>query len=265
VARDHASPHAVGIIDETGCPKKGDRTPGVQRPYRGARGKVENCVATVHLSYAVDRFHCLLGSDLFLPQAWARDRPRCRQAGIPDEVDYRPKWRMALELLDRALANGVTFAWLTFDEYYGSNAPAGTPVSTLLLVAFSRWHVERCFEDEKTELGFDHYEGRKYKGLIRHQALTAVTHLFLARMREQWGEKSGPDGVPSAHGGRGLGTVLVDGTPSEAGVLGPRCRDDWLPATPECQSPTQPYETHSAETQEVGHSDRDLEPLLMGW
>src|SRR5262249_37713452 len=41
VARDHASPRAVGVIDETGCPKKGERTPGVQRQYCGASGKIE--------------------------------------------------------------------------------------------------------------------------------------------------------------------------------------------------------------------------------
>lgn len=120
VARDHASPHSVGIIDETGCTKKGDKTPGVQRQYCGATGKIENCVVTVHLGYAVDEFRCLLDSALYLPQSWADDRERCRQAGIPDSVVYRPKWRIALELLDQAKTNGLVFAWLTFDEGYGS-------------------------------------------------------------------------------------------------------------------------------------------------
>ena len=56
-----------------------------------------------------------------------------------------------------------------------------------------------CFEDEKTELGFDHYEGRNYTGLLRHQLVTAVSHLFLARVqRAERGEKSGPDGVSGA-------------------------------------------------------------------
>ena len=65
----------------------------------------------------------------------------------------------------------------------------------LLLVAFSRWHVERCFEDQKTELGFDHFEGRCYLGLKRHQAIAAVTHLFLARVQQELrGEKPGGHG-----------------------------------------------------------------------
>src|SRR5262249_59928749 len=74
---------------------------------------------TVHLGYAAGDFHCLLDSELYLPREWDADRPRCREAGIPDELTYRPKWQIALELYDRAVANGVRFAWLTFDEGYG--------------------------------------------------------------------------------------------------------------------------------------------------
>src|SRR5947209_15176693 len=119
VVQDHASPQAVGIVDETGCPKKGDKTPGVQRQYCGATGKQDNCVVTVHLGYAVDDFHCLLDSELFLPESWAEDRARCQAAHIPDEMVYRPKWQIALALYDRARRNGVSFAYLTFDEGYG--------------------------------------------------------------------------------------------------------------------------------------------------
>jgi len=322
VAADHASEHSVGTLDDCGCPKKGDKTPGVKRQYCGATGKVDNCVVTVHLGYAAGDFHCLLDDALYLPREWDADRPRCRAAGIPDGLTYRPKWQIALELYDRAVANGVRFAWLTFDEGYGgkpgllrglrqrrqryvaavprtfggwlelpaltdagrwrgeparaveellasdgrlagqpwvayrvkeghkgpmvwevkhvvlfpkredgdpgwplhlvvaryaldrsevkyfvSNAPPGTPAKALLLVAFSRWRIERCFEDGKTELGFDHFEGRGYAGLIRHQRLVALTHLFCARVGERWGEKQPrPDGVPGAGGAGRRGT-----------------------------------------------------------
>ena len=119
VVRDHAGANSIGIIDETSFVKKGEKTPGVQRQHCGAVGKQENCIVTVHLSYAIDDFHCLLDGDLFLPECWSNDRSRCRQAGIPDEVVYRPKSEIALELCDRASGNGVTFEWLTFDEWYG--------------------------------------------------------------------------------------------------------------------------------------------------
>ena len=55
-----------------------------------------------------------------------------------------------------------------------SNASPETGVGTLLLVAFSRWRVERCFEDQKSEIGLDQYEGRRYLGLKRHMLLSVV-------------------------------------------------------------------------------------------
>lgn len=338
VAEEHASAHSVGIIDETGCAKKGEKTPGVQRQWCGATGKKDNCVVTVHLGYAADDFHCLVDSELFLPESWSNDRPRCARADIPDDMLHRPKPDIALELYDRARANGIVFAWLTFDEGYGrsvafldalrargqsfvaevpvactgwiekprvttrrrsragrrakqphlvqgtphfrtvremlehepelrdqpwqawhvkdgekgpmvwevkyvwfyprgvddlpqegahlivarnalepekikyfvGHAPRHTPLGVLLKAAFTRWCVERCFEDEKTELGFDHFEGRSYVGLMRHQTITAVTHLFLARTRQAWrGKKSGIHCVPSPHRGRRAGPIVV--------------------------------------------------------
>ncbi len=119
VVREDAGPNAVGIIDETSDVKQGDKTPGVKRQWCGTRGKKENCIVTVHLAYATGDFHCLLDGDLFLPEDWSDDRDRCRAAGIPDDVVYRPKWKIALELYDRARGNGVVFDWLTFDEGYG--------------------------------------------------------------------------------------------------------------------------------------------------
>ncbi len=106
VVREDAGPNAVGIIDETSDVKHGDKTPGVQRQWCGTRGKTEDCIVTVHLAYATGDFHCLVDGGLFLPESWSDDRPRCRAAGIPDAVVYRPKWKIALELDDRARGNG---------------------------------------------------------------------------------------------------------------------------------------------------------------
>jgi SRSO17 transposase len=119
VAREHKSRRAVAIIDDTACPKQGNKTPGVKRQWCNVRGKTDNCVVTVHLAYAVGDLHCLLDGELYLPEDWADDRDRCRAAAIPDALTYRPKWRIALELLDIASANGVRFPWLTCDEDYG--------------------------------------------------------------------------------------------------------------------------------------------------
>ncbi len=110
----------IGVIDETSTAKKGTKTPGVSRQYCGERGKVDNCVVSVHLAVVRGLFKTIVDAALFLPRVWSDDRERCREAKIPDDVVYRPKWRIALEQVARAAANGLTLDWLTFDEYYGS-------------------------------------------------------------------------------------------------------------------------------------------------
>src|SRR5450759_4288806 len=126
VAAEHTHPQAVGIVDETSFVKKGKKTPGAQRQHCGTSGKTDNCAVTVHLACAgPDGFRALLDGELFLPQSWSDDRNRCREAGIPDDMVYRPKWRIALELLDRSVTNGVKLPWLTFAEEPSSTRPQG--------------------------------------------------------------------------------------------------------------------------------------------
>ena len=121
----------VGVIDETSCRKKGDRTPGVQRQYLGCAGKVDNGIVTVHVGVAKGTFQALLDADLYLPKSWAEDRDRCREAGIPDDIGYLPKWRIALDQLLRLDGNGVRFDWLTFDEGYGAAVPFLTALTLI--------------------------------------------------------------------------------------------------------------------------------------
>lgn len=124
VADEHYSPKAIGVIDASGHFKQGQKTPGVKRQYCGEKGKIDNCVVGQHLLYTDnDRknpFVCMLASDLYLPEEWASDPARRREAKIPDELVYRPKWRMALNQVEHAIGNGIRFGWLTFDEEYGS-------------------------------------------------------------------------------------------------------------------------------------------------
>jgi SRSO17 transposase len=320
IVRDHLPPPGgkpvngvgvVGWIDETSVAKKGDKTPGVQRQYCGAAGKVDNCIVTVHLACQCGDFAAILDNDLFLPEETWDAGPdaarRRREAHIPDHVVYLSKSMLALDQIKRAVAGGVRFDWLTFDEWYGSkpeflaaledlgllyvaevpkslpvyaslpkyrspqrpfaskpaesagkysrpfkgkpwkkiklarktlgpqtwevraaqvhlarggkplqrthwlivarniatgeikyfvsNAPPRTALTTLMKVAFTRAGVEHLFRLAKTEVGFGHYEGRNYRGLIRHMTLCQLVLLFAAeetgRLR---GEKSGGDG-----------------------------------------------------------------------
>jgi SRSO17 transposase len=124
VMDEHGSDQAIGVIDSSGHPKQGDKTPGVQRQWCGELGKMANCVIGQHLLYtdnhAENPFSCVLASDLYLPKSWDEDRERCRQAGIPDDVTYRPRWQIAVDQIADAVGNGIRFSWLTFDEEYGS-------------------------------------------------------------------------------------------------------------------------------------------------
>ncbi len=119
VQKDHPLEDAFAVIDETSYVKWGKKTPGVQRQHCGAVGKVENCVVTVHLGRVAGESHALLDGDLYLPESWADDLARRREAHVPDDVVYRAKWRIALDLLHRSLEEGVRFRWLTADELYG--------------------------------------------------------------------------------------------------------------------------------------------------
>jgi SRSO17 transposase len=375
VAEEHLHPHAVGIIDETSFVKQGKKTPGVQRQYLGTVGKQQNGIVTVHLAYAAGDFHCLLDGELFLPESWACDPARCREAQIPEGMTYRPKTEIALELFDRARANGVSFAWLTFDEWYGgkpaflqgldgrgqafvgevprtlmgwiepprvterpfrrrrgrgrktprivagsrrsrtveqwlrshpalrdqewqrwrvkdgekgpmlwetkhaafhlqgpdglpgprwhlliarnvldpaelkffvSNAPPETPTDAILLPAFSRWRVERCFEDDKGEVGLDHYEGRRYPGLKRHLILSAISYLFLARTAKRLrGEKIRVDPLPGPHRRLRADSLLVDDRPCVGPLSGTHRPGDPADTTPQRRCSPQPHQANT--------------------
>jgi SRSO17 transposase len=123
VADRHARDDAIGVIDSSGHPKQGDRTPGVQRQYCGQSGKIDNCVVGVHLLYTDNHpenpFSCMLDSELYLPKAWEKDTARRRRAGIPDDIHHQPDWQLAINLLLEALSNGIRFSWVTFDEGFG--------------------------------------------------------------------------------------------------------------------------------------------------
>ncbi len=84
-------------------------------------------------------------------------------------------------------------------KYFVSNAPRRTPLKLLLLVAFRRWNVEHAFRVAKGEIGFSHYEGRNYQGLMRHMILCLMAMLFVAEQTQRLrGEKSEPGGGPDS-------------------------------------------------------------------
>jgi SRSO17 transposase len=117
--------HEQGVLvaDESGFLKKGTRSVGVQRQYSGTAGRIENCQIGVFLTYASPRGRALIDRELYLPEhTWCADRERCRQAGVPDEVAFATKPKLAQRMIERALQAGVPFGWVTADEVYGQHA-----------------------------------------------------------------------------------------------------------------------------------------------
>ena len=124
--RDYVMEHlgdadGVLVVDETGFLKKGNKSVGVQRQYSGTAGRVENCQTGVFLAYASTKGRTLLDRELYLPQVWAEDGERRGEAGVPEEVSFQTKPRLAQEMLERALESGVPFSWVTGDVIYGSD------------------------------------------------------------------------------------------------------------------------------------------------
>jgi SRSO17 transposase len=106
------------IVDDTGFPKQGTRSVGVARQYSGTLGKVGNCQVAVTLQYATAQDVFALDAELYLHQEWGRNPARLAAAGVPEGLGYRPKWRIALDLLGRAQDNGLSGVVLA-DSAYG--------------------------------------------------------------------------------------------------------------------------------------------------
>ncbi len=83
IANDHAHPEAIGCVDESGTAKSGKQTVGAGRQWNGNRGKVDNCVVGVHLSYSAPGFQVLLDSTVYLPEDWANDPARRKKLTYP--------------------------------------------------------------------------------------------------------------------------------------------------------------------------------------
>jgi SRSO17 transposase len=297
----------VYIVDDTGFPKKGEHSVGVSRQYSGTLGRVDNCQVATSLHVASDDSSGCIGMRLYLPEEWASDLKRRRQVGVPDEVVFRRKWQLGLELIDEglkwgaparlvladagygdstefrdglverqcpylvgvsgarqafppgchprppkprahqlgrprtrhragnkqpmaisALANDLHFRkytcpdgkggtktghfafarvhmaerygkgrqpseelWLIVEwrpgnderRYFISNLPPPTPHKELVRLLKLRWRIERDYQEMKSQIGLDHFEGRTWPGFHHHATLCAVAHGFLALQR----------------------------------------------------------------------------------
>lgn len=331
------------VIDDTGFPKKGRHSVGVQRQYSGTMGRIDNCQVAGSLHLASEDGGVCIGMRLALPSSWAADPQRRAKVGIPEEVEHRTKNQLALDMIDDALEWGleplpviadagygdsvafreglaerglkyvvrvsgkavvwppgtcptppppkpkglrgrprtrwiapegveplsiaalaeslpsekyrmVTWRegtrgpqkrrftavrvrtahrhkagrppgeeqWLlcawSFQEkkptaFYLSNLPPNTTRKRLVYLAKLRWRIERDYQEMKSELGLDHFEGRTWRGFHHHVALVAAAHAFLTLTRALFPPQQFAADIPS------LPARFADGAAGDAGPL----------------------------------------------
>lgn len=113
------------ILDESAHAKKGPASVGTARQWNGRLGKQDNCQVGVHSVLNCREHSALIGTRLFLPDEWTSDEARCRKAGVPDERNDRgplTKIELARELITQAVTDGVQFACVAFDAFYGRDS-----------------------------------------------------------------------------------------------------------------------------------------------
>ena len=113
------------VIDDTGFPKFGKMSVGVARQYSGTLGKVGNCQVGVSINAATDQASCPLDWRLFIPKQWDEDtafnQDRRQKTRLPDDVQHREKWRLALDMIDELIGWGITPPVMVGDGAYGDN------------------------------------------------------------------------------------------------------------------------------------------------
>jgi SRSO17 transposase len=131
-----AEEEAVWNSDETGFPKKGSKSVGVKRQYSGTLGRTDNCQIGVFANYCSSKGHTFMDRRLFLPEEWAEDPVRRAAAGVPEEVIFRTKPALALEMVAQAVTEGIPFRWVGGDSVYGDN-----PTFVQGVRALGKWYV----------------------------------------------------------------------------------------------------------------------------
>jgi SRSO17 transposase len=116
---------SVLCIDESSNAKKGTKSVGVSRQWNGRLGKEDNCQTGVYSALSCGNNVCLVGARLYLPKEWSSDADRCRSAGVPQEridLGYQTKIDHARELIEEAQSNGIRFACVAMDAFYGRDS-----------------------------------------------------------------------------------------------------------------------------------------------
>ncbi|HYP21554.1 MAG TPA: IS701 family transposase [Chloroflexia bacterium] len=172
-AMTQREPVEAWIVDDTGFLKQGKHSVGVQRQYTGSAGKITNCQIGVSLSIATRTEHLPIDFELYLPESWANDSARRQEARIPEDVTFKTKPQLALQMIGRAVADGVPKGVVLADSAYGTSGDFRAQVRSLGL------HYAVGVEPQTTIRLLDN-EGRP------HGEAVSVKDMALS-IHERWG------------------------------------------------------------------------------
>jgi SRSO17 transposase len=132
-AIERHGPIEAWIIDDTGFPKCGSHSVGVSHQYCGELGKQANCQVAVSLSVANHAASLPVTYRLYLPESWANDKERRKKAGVPDNIAFQTKPKIALQQIEWACAAGIPCGVALMDCAYGSDLSLRRRLTTLEL------------------------------------------------------------------------------------------------------------------------------------
>jgi SRSO17 transposase len=182
------------VIDDTGLVKDGDASVCVARQYSGTLGKVGNCQVAVSVHAACDAASAPLDWRLYVPERWdqrcvcdldevaavALRRQRC---AIPDTEQHRPRWQMALEMIDELIEWGRTPPVVVADAGYGDTTAFRQGLTDRGIGYVVAVKSATSAHPGDSTLGLDHFEGRSWTGRHHHATLVSAAHLFITALR----------------------------------------------------------------------------------
>ena len=158
-------------IDETGFPKQGSASVGVQRQYCGRLGKVDNCQVGVVLGYANKSQRILIDGQLYLPKEWAENSDLRNKCKIPEEVQFRTKAQIGFDMVLNARENGVPFAWVGMDSFYGEQPELRRKLDAEGLTFIADIHRDTRVWLSKPKTGIPERDGNQGRHPIRERVL----------------------------------------------------------------------------------------------
>jgi len=161
------------IIDESGWEKKGDKSVGVSPQYCGNAGKICNSQVAVFGALSNGDFVSMVDSRLFLPESWCNNDSRCQEAGIPEgDRVFKPKWRIAIDIINHQKELGVDFDYVGGDGYYGNSIELAEAIEGMGFIYMLDIHSNLTVYLEECEIGIPPSTGKQGRKPTKERPLS---------------------------------------------------------------------------------------------